>query len=129
MSSQQVVDFVRLEVSEGKELTEICEMICDHCLAPDTCGSRIGSDNMTVLIVAILGGRTKEEWYGQITDRVKQNYGYKTPTTVPQVYEQSRLNAFKVGQEARKAHQKAQERLGSEGDRDEVVNSSTESLS
>ena len=84
---------------------------------------------MTVLIVAILGGRTKEEWYSQITDRVKQNYGYKTPTTVPQVYEQSRLNAFKVGQEARKAHQKAQERLGSEGDRDEVVNSSTESLS
>ena len=67
---------------------------------------------MTVLIVAILGGRTKEEWYSQITDRVKQNYGYKTPTTVPQVYEQSRLNAFKVGQEARKAHQKAPERLG-----------------
>ena len=33
LSSQDVVNFVRYQVSEGKELTEIGEMICDHCLA------------------------------------------------------------------------------------------------
>jgi len=92
---------VRLKVSEGKDLTEICEMMCDHCLAPDTSsGAGIGCDNMTVLIVAILGGRTKEEWYSWITDRIKQNYGRSTPTTVPQIYAQNRLMAFKARREA-----------------------------
>jgi protein phosphatase 2C family protein 2/3 len=101
LSSQQVVDFVRFKVSEGKTLTEISEMMCDHCLAPDTSsGAGIGCDNMTVLIVAILGGRTKEEWYSWITDRVKQNYGYQTPSTVPQIYAHSRLMAFKARREA-----------------------------
>lgn len=113
LSSQQVVDFVRLKVSEGKELTEIGEMICDHCLAPDTSsGAGIGCDNMTVLIVAILGGRTTEEWYSWITNRVKNQYGYKTPTTVPQIYAQSRLMAFKARREA----QEERDRLRAERD-------------
>jgi len=33
LSSQQVVDFVRYQVFKGKELTQICEMIFEHCLA------------------------------------------------------------------------------------------------
>lgn len=101
LTSQQVVDFVRYQVSEGKSLTEIGEMMCDHCLAPDTSsGAGIGCDNMTVLIVAVLNGRTKEEWVAWITDRVKTEYGYKTPTTVPQLYAASRIAAFKSRQEA-----------------------------
>ena len=59
-------------------------MICDHCLAPDTSIELgMGTDNMSVLIVAILGGRTKEGWYSWITDRVKRNFGYETPTEPP----------------------------------------------
>jgi len=101
LSSQQVVDFVRLKVSEGKRLAEIGEMMCDHCLAPDTSsGAGIGCDNMTVLIVAILNGRTKEEWYSWVTERVQQNYGYETPRTLPQIYAQSRLNAYRARREA-----------------------------
>ncbi|KAM6503622.1 Protein phosphatase 2C (PP2C)-like domain containing protein [Amanita muscaria] len=70
LSSQQVVDIVRYEISEGKELSEITELICDHCLAPDEAeGDMIGRDNMTVLIVAILHGRSKEGWYSWIADR------------------------------------------------------------
>ncbi|KAK1229863.1 Protein phosphatase 2C 2 [Marasmius sp. AFHP31] len=104
LSSQQVIDFVRLQVSEGKELTEIAEMMCDHCLAPDTSsGAGIGCDNMTVLIVALLNGRTKEEWYAWIGDRVKNGYGYNTPSTVPQLYAQSRLMSFKARREAQEA--------------------------
>lgn len=87
---------MRLQVSEGKELTEICENICEHCLAPDTSsGAGIGCDNMTFMVAAILHGRTKEEWAAWITERVKNEVGYKTPTTLPQLYAQSRLAAFK----------------------------------
>ncbi|TFK74804.1 PP2C-domain-containing protein [Pluteus cervinus] len=104
LSSQQVVDFVRLQVSLGKELSEIGEMMCDHCLAPDTSsGAGIGCDNMTVLIVALLHGRTKEEWYSWVTDRVKNEYGYKTPTVPPTLYSQSRLMAFRARKEAQEA--------------------------
>jgi len=96
LSSQQVVDFVRYQVSEGKDISEISEMICDHCLAPDTSfGGGHGCDNMTIIIVAILHGRTKEEWHAWITDCVKSDDGYQTPSTVPQIYSQSRLSSFR----------------------------------
>jgi len=101
LSSQQAVDFVRRQVAEGKNLVEICEMMCDHCLAPDTSsGAGIGCDNMTVLVVAILHGRTKEEWSAWVTDRVNNNYGYNTPTSPPQLYSQSRLMSFRARREA-----------------------------
>ena len=98
-----MVDFVRLKVSEGIELAEIGELMCEHCLAPDTTSNAgIGCDNMTVLIVALLDGRTKEEWYAWVTDRVKQTYGYATPSSIPQIYPQSRLMAFRARREAQK---------------------------
>jgi protein phosphatase 2C family protein 2/3 len=68
---------------------------------------------MTVLIVAILGGRTKEEWYSWINDRVKQGYGYETPSTTPQIYSQSRLMAFKARREA----QEERDRIRAERER------------
>jgi len=111
LSSQDVVNFVRYQASQGKELTEIGEMICDHCLAPDVTesGPGIGYDNMTVLIVAITHGRSKEEWYAWITDRVRNNYGYETPSTLPQLYAHSRLMAFRANREAYDKHHRALE--------------------
>jgi protein phosphatase 2C family protein 2/3 len=115
LSSQQVVNFIRLNISEGKELTDIAEMMCEHCLAPDTSsGAGIGCDNMTVLIVAILHGRTKEEWYSWITDRVKQGYGYKTPQVIPQIYAQSRLASFRVRRDAQEARERDRARRSQE---------------
>ncbi|KAF5382587.1 hypothetical protein D9615_002927 [Tricholomella constricta] len=108
LSSQQAVDFVRRQVAEGKELSEICENMCEHCLAPDTSsGAGIGCDNMTVMIVAILHGRNKEEWYQWITDRVNTNYGYNTPTSPPQLYAQSRLMAFRARREAQERNRQS----------------------
>jgi hypothetical protein len=50
----------------------------EHCLAPDTHGAQgIGCDNMTMLIVAILNGKTEEEWYSMIKDRVEKKLGYE----------------------------------------------------
>jgi len=110
LSSQDVVNFVRYQVSEGKELTEIGEMMCDHCLAPDTTsGAGIGCDNMTVLIVAITHGRSKEEWYTWIADRVRNSYGYETPSALPQLYAQSRLMAFRANKEIYDKHHQALE--------------------
>lgn len=107
LSSQQVVDFVRYQVAEGKELTEIGEMMCDHCLAPDTTsGAGIGCDNMTVLIVAITHGRTKEEWYSWVRERVQNGYGYATPSAIPQLYAQSRLLSFRARREAQEARER-----------------------
>jgi protein phosphatase PTC2/3 len=101
------VDIIRLLVAQGKDLSEICETICEHCLAPDTgSGAGIGCDNMTILIVAILHGRTKEEWYDWIGSRVKQNYGHETPDSLPQLYSEKRLMTFKVKREAEEARQK-----------------------
>ncbi|KAF9454703.1 PP2C-domain-containing protein [Macrolepiota fuliginosa MF-IS2] len=101
LSSQQVVDFVRYQVYEGKDLIEIGKSICDYCLAPDTAsGAGIGCDNMTVLIVALLQGRTKEEWYTWMKDRVENQYGHATPSSLPQLYSQSRMMSFKARMEA-----------------------------
>ena len=105
-----MVNFVRYQVSEGKELTEIGEMICDHCLAPDTNSwVGMGCDNMTLLIVAITHGRSKEEWYAWIADRVKNSYGYETPSTLPQLYGQSRLMAFRANKEINDKHRRSLE--------------------
>jgi len=108
LTSQQVVDVIRYEVSEGKELAEITELICDHCLAPDT-SSRlgIGCDNMTILIVALLHGRTKEEWCSWIKDRVENGIGYETPNSLPQLYSPNRIKSFRARQEAIEAHEKS----------------------
>jgi protein phosphatase 2C family protein 2/3 len=94
---------VRLKISEGKELNEITEMICDHCLAPDSVDEySTGSDNMTVMVIALLGSRTKEQWYSWMTDRVRGKYGYDTPTILPRLYSEVRLENFRKSKEHRK---------------------------
>lgn len=106
------MDFVRYKVFEGKELSEIGEMMCDHCLAPDTSsGAGIGCDNMTVLIVAITHGRTKDEWHAWVADRVAKGVGYPTASSPPQLYATSRLASFRARREA----QEARDRLHSQG--------------
>lgn len=52
LSSQDVVDFVRKRIQEGKlKISQICEELFDHCLAPNTLGDGTGCDNMTAVIV------------------------------------------------------------------------------
>lgn len=114
LTSQQCVDVVRLLISQGKDLPEIAEIVCELCLAPDTeSGAGIGCDNMTMLVVALLNGKTKEEWSAWVTDRVKNNVGHATPEALPQLYSQSRLMAFKAKRAAEEAREKdRQTRLG-----------------
>ncbi|GLV32541.1 uncharacterized protein CBL_00749 [Carabus blaptoides fortunei] len=62
MTSQEVVDFVRprLQESTGPEkLSQICEEMFEHCLAPHTMGDGTGCDNMTAIIVQFKNGILK----------------------------------------------------------------------
>jgi len=70
LSSQQVVDFVRRAVANGDDLSKICEDLMVKCLATDSETGGIGCDNMTVVVVALLNGRTPEEWKAWVKERV-----------------------------------------------------------
>jgi len=61
MTSEQCAAFVRERLREGLQkgetdtfkLSQICEELCDRCLAPDTRGTGLGCDNMSVVIVLL----------------------------------------------------------------------------
>lgn len=78
LKSQECVDFVRRSLANGKELQEICEDMMDKCLAPDSDWGGVGCDNMTVMIIALLNGKTKKEWYEWVKKRCQDGVGYKT---------------------------------------------------
>ena len=61
---------------------------------------------MTLLVVGITHGRTKKGWYKWIKERVKNEYGYKTSGTPPQLYSPSRLRSFRARREAHEAREK-----------------------
>lgn len=75
MTSQEVVTFVRKGIADKIPLETICEMTMDHCLAADSFMNSMGCDNMTMIIVAFLNGRTVEDWYEHISSRVAIRLG------------------------------------------------------
>ncbi|KAB5588992.1 Protein phosphatase [Ceratobasidium theobromae] len=94
LTSQQVIDCVRRLVAQRKDLGEICEIIMDRCVAPDSdIGAGIGCDNMTIMVVALLNGRTKDAWYDWMADRVERKWGHETPEELPQLYSEARIAA------------------------------------
>lgn len=95
LSSQQAVDIIRLLISRKFTLQMVGEKICDHCLAPETAGgTSIGCDNMTIMIVALLHGRTLDEWQAWVTDRVMNNIPHQVPDILPQLYSVEKLARF-----------------------------------
>jgi protein phosphatase 2C family protein 2/3 len=69
MSNQDVVEFVRSGVAEDKSLEKICEEMMDNCLADDQTSSGLGYDNMSVMVIGILNGKTEKEWYEVIKEK------------------------------------------------------------
>lgn len=69
MTNQQVVNYIREHLADKTRLEDICEQMMDHCLAPDSDGGGVGCDNMSVMIIAILNGKTEEEWYDWMASR------------------------------------------------------------
>jgi protein phosphatase 2C family protein 2/3 len=69
LSSQQVVNFIRREISSSKTLQIACENLMEKCLAKDSELGGIGCDNMTVIIVGFLNGKTVDDWYKWMAKR------------------------------------------------------------
>jgi protein phosphatase 2C family protein 2/3 len=78
-SSQAVVEFVRRGIAAKQELEKICENMMDNCLASNSETGGVGCDNMTMIVIGLLHGRSKEEWYEEITKRVANGDGPCAP--------------------------------------------------
>lgn len=51
----------------------------DNCLASNSETGGVGCDNMTMAVVGILNGQTKEEWYEKVAQRVANGDGPCAP--------------------------------------------------
>jgi protein phosphatase 2C family protein 2/3 len=78
-SSQAVVEFVRRGIAAKQDLYRICENMMDNCLSSNSETGGVGCDNMTMIIVGLLHGKTKEEWYNTIAERVAKGDGPVAP--------------------------------------------------
>ncbi|KIW70908.1 hypothetical protein PV04_03139 [Phialophora macrospora] len=78
-SSQAVIEFVRRGIAAKQELHSICENMMDNCLASNSETGGVGCDNMTMIVIALLNGKNKEEWYEMIGKRVADGDGPCAP--------------------------------------------------
>jgi len=74
-----VVEFVRRGIAAKQELHKICENMMDNCLAANSDTGGVGCDNMTMIVIALLRGQSKEDWYKKIGDRVANGDGPCAP--------------------------------------------------
>jgi len=59
MTNQEAVDFVRERLLKKMELGQIAQEVLDHCITEDPAKTNgLGTDNMTVLIVKLIGSST-----------------------------------------------------------------------
>ncbi|KAI0164510.1 PP2C-domain-containing protein [Hypoxylon sp. FL1284] len=78
-SSQAVVEFVRRGIAAKQDLDKICENMMDNCLASNSETGGVGCDNMTMIVVGFLRGRSKEQWYEEVASRVAKGDGPCAP--------------------------------------------------
>jgi len=74
-----VIEFVRRGIAAKQELQSICENMMDNCLASNSETGGVGCDNMTMVVIALLNGKTKEEWYESVGKRVAEGDGPCAP--------------------------------------------------
>lgn len=74
-----MTEFVRRGIVAKQELSRICENLMDNCLASNSDTGGVGCDNMTVIIIGLLRGKSKDEWYQMIADRVANGDGPCAP--------------------------------------------------
>ncbi|KAI8924302.1 phosphatase 2C-like domain-containing protein [Entophlyctis helioformis] len=81
-TNTDVINFVTNQILQKQDLGVIAEKLMDDCLAHDSDVGGVGCDNMTVVIVALLRGRTKEKWMADVAARVEQQGGLPTAAVV-----------------------------------------------
>lgn len=78
-SSQAVVEFVRRGIAAKQDLHLICENMMNNCLSSNSETGGVGCDNMTMVVVGLLNGKSKKEWYELIGKRVADGDGPCAP--------------------------------------------------
>ena len=78
-SNQEVVEFVRRGIVAKQSLSTICENMMDACCATSSDTGGVGCDNMTMIVIALLNGKSKDEWYQLVADRVGDGDGPCAP--------------------------------------------------
>ena len=73
------MEFVRRGIAAKQDLDRICENMMDNCLASNSETGGVGCDNMTMIIIGFLGGKTKEQWYNEVATRVANGDGPCAP--------------------------------------------------
>lgn len=84
-SSQSVIEFVRRGIAAKQPLSLICENMMNKCLSDGGDTGGVGCDNMTMIVVGILHGKSQEEWYDMIAKRVADGDGPCAPPEYAQV--------------------------------------------
>jgi len=69
LSNEEAVEFVRKRLCEQKEPEVICEELMTNCLAPDCQMGGLGCDNMTVILVCFLHGKSYEEFCQRVAEK------------------------------------------------------------
>ncbi|KAI5292128.1 Protein phosphatase 2C 2 [Ascosphaera acerosa] len=113
-SSQAVIEFVRRGIAARQELHHICENMMDTCLASSCETGGVGCDNMTMMIVGLLNGKTKEEWYDMIATRVANGEGPCAPPEygMSKSPVQSAIKEEEEEEKTRKKEEEERERRG-----------------
>ena len=100
---------MRRGIVAKQELSSICENMMDNCLASNSDGGGVGCDNMTMIIVGLLGGRTKEQWYHDIAMRVANGDGPCAPPEYGKSQAPLHVGAGKADRRATQPSSAAQE--------------------
>lgn len=58
----------------------------DNCLASNSETGGVGCDNMTMVVIGLLRGMSKEEWYKKIGERVANGDGPCAPPEYGKLY-------------------------------------------
>ncbi|ORZ30312.1 phosphatase 2C-domain-containing protein [Catenaria anguillulae PL171] len=80
VSNEDAVTYVRHQIAHGKTLKEICEDLMEQCVAPDSELGGVGCDNMTVIVVGLLHGKSVDEWYQHIRERYAATASLNPPS-------------------------------------------------
>jgi len=75
MSNEQVIDFIREGIANRLGLSQIAENLLNECASEkEETMKKPSYDNMTMIIVGFLQGKTKEEYYNTIKERYMRDH-------------------------------------------------------
>lgn len=83
MTNEQVIEFIREGISNRLGLSQIVENLLNECASEkEEAVKKPSYDNMTMIIVGFLQGKTKEEYYNMIKERYIKEHPNKQLTNI-----------------------------------------------